>query len=306
MRSVLYRLLFSVALLFLSACSSSVQPHATWPAPGRYAVQWKAYLGAGVGEAVYPQFAFIDVYAQQRPHSVPQIHELVLLTDRGPIRAIPQGPVTPGPAHPNHQLFTLLTQVSGLPAGTYTFHEIQYVDEFKQKRRLAVGVWVIEVLPEAANALHEISHSVGATHFSILETEIQNPLPETITLDGLHFALPGLPVTSTMVLEQAAPDHPHSSPASLSDFQLLPFLTIPGALTLAPGEQARLAFLFGPDAVVQHERFVQLKPLLRYHIAAMPAFYSVAQQVYSRPFTDDTEIISYLHALPTAAYHSLP
>ncbi len=214
--------------------------------------------------------------------------------------------MTLGPEHPTHQLLTLLTQVSGLPAGTYTFHEIQYVDEFRQTQRLAVGTWMIEILPEPANALDEVSHSVGATQFSILETEIQNTLPETITLDDLHFALPGLPVTSTMVLEQGAPDQPNPSPATLSDFQLLPFLTIPGSLTLAPAEHARLAFLFGPDEVVYHEKFVQLKPLLRYRMAATPAFYSVAQQVYSRPFTDDTELISYLRALPTTAYHPLP
>lgn len=123
------RLLYIVIVLFFLTLSNSCSfSNADQPAAGRYAVQWKSYIGALEGETINPSFSFIDLHPQRNTQENPQINQLQLLTNRGDFPA-DVGSITLSEPHANYQLFTISAKVHELPAGLYTFDTIQYVDE---------------------------------------------------------------------------------------------------------------------------------------------------------------------------------
>jgi hypothetical protein len=131
-----------LTLVALSGCSFT---DADETAAGRYAVQWKSYIGALEGDTINPSFSFIDVRPERNSQERPQINQLQLLTSQGAFQADVRS-INPSPRHANYQVFTILADVRDLPAGLYTFNTIQYVDEAQQTRTVSVGEWRIEIL----------------------------------------------------------------------------------------------------------------------------------------------------------------
>lgn len=302
-------------VFMLAACGSKTTLDAGIQ-PGRYAVQWNGYVGAVEGEAIYPQFAFIDYHIRVGKQSKPQFNNLTLLTDRGPIPATVET-VSPSDPALKYQLFTVATRVAELQAGTYRLNELRYADETGQERRVAVGDWIIEIRAESPNDLKELETTVGATSFTILEATMQNMLSTDVVVDGLEFELPNMEVTTTMTSKPAQgllenPASLDSSRRTGKDATKAP--PKPGSsIELEPIDQAILkpnqsqALSFNFHTKNGQQGFVALKPFLRYRISndSSPRHYPLPHQVYARPFSGDQDIINYLRNLPPAAYHPL-
>jgi hypothetical protein len=197
------RFLYIIIVLFIfitfNGCSFA---NSDKSAAGRYAVNWKSYIGALEGETINPSFSFIDVHPQRNKHKEPQINQLQLLTNRGNFPANVRS-VNPSPRHANYQLFSVLVDVNDLPTGLYTFNTIQYVDEAQQIRTVTVGEWTIEIISEKMYSDLEYSEAtIGGTSIGYFDTILTNTQPISLSIEGMHFAILSLPVTTTMTFEE--------------------------------------------------------------------------------------------------------
>ncbi len=266
-------------------------------------MQWTGYYAAMASEPVYVQLAFIDVGATTEA----SFNELTIVGDdlEAPVKidtVTPNSPPVEGEGGPS--LITVLAHAEGLPVGVHHFDRIRYTDEGGQPRELQVGEWEIDVRDgPVSDALVELESSVGATAFGVLEVLFESNNDDTLTITGLdEVRLPGVPVTVSMALSDnhSAPGADPSAPPASSEVRPV------GAVTLGPGDQARIAFTLNPAADTK-PRFAVVRPMLLYmeEGASGSSSIGVSMQVYSAPFMSTAEMTHYLELLPTGASHSL-
>lgn len=302
-----------IALFILATLTGCSFTNTDDLAPGRYAVQWKSYIGAMEGETINPSFSFIDVHPQRNAEEKPQINQLQLLTDRGTFPA-DIGSVNPSSPHVNYQVFTILADVRDLPAGLYTFDTIEYIDEAQQTRTVLVGEWTIEILPEKPSTdLHSVNSTIGGTRLGYLDATLFNTQPISVSIEGIRFALPSLSVTTTMTFEEID-EVPASAPASTVPTPV----NEPGALdlqlripqkpveqvTIDPAQKKKLIFDLHVANQQNPEQFIILQPLLEYRMVgdSQLRHFTMPRQLYSPPF-DEKVLSEYVRQLPATAYH---
>ncbi|HSW41294.1 MAG TPA: hypothetical protein VLM76_02165 [Patescibacteria group bacterium] len=289
--------------LFLAACQGPTQASlAVLPPDGRYAVQWRGYLGVLAGQDAYPQFAFVDVLngGSFKDRGDPVIGHVLLLTDRGDVAAEVLA-ITPRPQLGNFRLFTVQTRVDQVELGRYTWSRIRFVDEEGIGREIAVGRWVMDVRPGAAATWREDAVALGGTNFGLIEVSLQNTSREPYTIRGLHAELPGTTLETQMFA--STPASTEAEPSAPVD----PNLALTDAVEVPPGAVAHLTFVVATGTETNRLAWVEFQPFIRYSAAAGDErLFSISPQLYTAQFANDSDLRQYVLDLPADAATGLP
>jgi hypothetical protein len=299
----MHRLVRLVLLLGLFGCTTNPIPSGSHQQPpaqaigSRYAVQWHGYIGEQVGVVVRPHLAFVDVFDAGAPRADPAFDGVMLIgaaADPVPARVVLVGI---GFQDDTYRAENVDHEVAGLGPGTHRFTAVRYRDEHGAQRQLSIGTYVIEIVQRQADDLSIWQAEVGSSRFESLGVELQNDLGEPVTVSGLQFALPNLPVRTTMrgltmppATESAAPVPAPSADAATS-------------IEFAAGERRMLEFEFsGADP----RTFVVLQPLLRYVRADGSAGLLPLVPHRSAPgFESPSEVEQFLSGVPGGGVHDL-
>ena len=286
-RTAIGFLLLASLLLITSCASQSAPPPAATSAagfaPGRYAVQWHGYIGAVEGEIIYPQFLFIDVF-EESGHTPAQFNQIELVTDLGPLEVLTATISHSEPAA-DHQKTTLLTQLAAPEAGIYTLEAVRYIDQPGQQQQLAVGTWLLEVLPAQTADLVDQRGQTLYSSFELLNTTLVNQTTQPITIEGLHVNLPIAALNTSITTADPRPGAATSAASS-------------SGLVLEPQQTNEYSFSFETAETIYP--FISIKPFVRYHNGSSSALFPLAHHIYSTP---PAAIADTLDTIPAQGYH---
>ena len=299
----MHRLVRLALVAGLVACTANPIPsdsdqRPAAPAIGsRYAVQWHGSIGEQVGTAVRPHLAFVDVFEAGADRGDPVFEDVTLLgnaADPVPARVVLLGT---GFEDDTYRAVNVDIEVAGLQPGTHRFTAVRYRDEHGVHRQLSIGTYVIEIVHRQANDLSMWQAEVGSGRFERLGVELQNDLDEAVSVEGLRFALPDLPVRTTM--------RGTGTPATSASAAPIPAPSADAAtrIELAAGERRAFEFEFsGADP----RSFVVLQPLVRYVRADGSAgLLPLVPHRYAPGFASPSEVEQFLSGVPDDGVHDL-
>lgn len=300
MRPWVVRLVPLVALVGCTASGTPGDPDRQPPSPAvgsRYAVQWHGYIGEQAGAAVRPQLAFVDRYEPGAHRRDPVFHDMALIGDGGVAVPARVALVGVGFEDDTYRAVNVALEVAGLGPGTHRFTAARYRDEDGTQRQLSIGTYVIEIVHPQADDLSIWQAEVGSSRFGRLGVELQNQLAEPVTVEGLHFALPDLPLRTTMRATAGAT--PTASGAPIPG----PSGDAAASVELAAGERRLLEFQFSGASP---RTFVVLQPLVRYVRADGSAgLLPLVPHRYAPGFTSPSEVERFLSGVPQEGVHAL-
>jgi hypothetical protein len=263
----------------------------------RYAVQWHGYIGEQVGTAVRPHLAFVDVFEVGGHRADPVFEEVTLLGDDPdpvPARVVLVGI---GFQDDTYRAVNVDLEVAGLGPGTHRYTAVRYRDEHGAQHQLSIGTYVIEIVHRQADDLSIWQAEVGSSRFERLGVELQNDLEAPVTVEGLHFALPNLPVRTAMRGLTMPPATASAAPVPA------PSADAATSIEFAAGERRMLEFEFsGADP----RTFVLLQPLVRYARADGSAgLLPLVPHRYAPGFESTSEVEQFLSGVPDGGVHDL-
>jgi len=297
-----------VLLIGLGGCSAGAVPsdsgvRSAMPAIGsRYAVQWHGYIGEQVGAPVRPHLAFVDVFDGGARRHDPAFDDVILIGDDGdPVPALVVL-VGTGFEDDAYRAVNVDLEVTGLGPGIHRFTAVRYRDEHGVQRQLSIGTYVIEIVHRQADDLSIWQAEVGSGRFERLGVELQNDLDEPLTVSGLQFALPGLPVRTIMRGTVMPADASAAETASGAPIPALSAAASTG-IEFAPGQRRTLEFEFsGADP----RTFVVLQPLVRYVRADGSAgLLPLVPHRYAPGFASPSEVEQFVSGVPDDGAHDL-
>lgn len=303
-------ILLTALLVMLNGCGINPESYtgnesnktgsATVP-QGRYAMRWKAYIGAYTGEEVVLKLAFVDVIDQPIQVPEPQLSGLTLLTEQGLLQASVDD-VSPIASQPPYYPFIATIRLASLQLGTYSLKNIRYTTQRGSEQELNIGDWKIEILPvQQRDALKEVGFTVGGTRFASMEFSLQNTSDQSIVVEGLQFALPSVPVTTTMRSDGFAQSIGQSPRPNSAGF----FPEVVETVQIEPGATATtIFFTFEPQSISSQYPFIQIQPLLRYRIASNQAvqLHRLPSHTYTLDVADARILSEYLRSLPSISF----
>jgi len=297
-----------VLLIGLGGCSASAVPsdatvRSAMPVIGsRYAVQWHGYIGEQVGMAVRPHLAFVDVFDGGARRHDPAFDDVILIGDDGD--AVPAIVVLVGTGFENdaYRAVNVDLEVTGLDPGTHRFTAMRYRDEHGVRRQLSIGTYIVEIVHRQADDLSIWEAEVGSGRFERLGVVLQNDLDAPLIVEGLRFALPGLPVRTTM---RGTVMPAETAPAGTASGAPIPAPSAAASTSVefAAGERRMLEFEFsGADP----RTFVVLQPLVRYVRADGSAgLLPLVPHRYAPGFASPSEVEQFVSGVPDDGAHHL-
>ena len=292
-----------VALLALFGCTANPTPSDSHQQPpiravgSRYSVQWHGYIGEQVGTAVRPHLAFVDVFDAGGQRADPVFDDVTLLDeDADPVsaRIVLVGI---GFQDETYRAVNVDIEVAGLGPGVHRFTAVHYRDEHGAHHQLSIGTYVIEIVHRQADDLSIWQAEVGSGRFESLGVELQNDLDETVAVQGIRFALPDLPVSTTMRAPAAATPTASGAPVPA------PSGDAATSVELAAGERRMFGFEFsGADP----RTFVVLQPLVRYvRVDGSAGLLPLVPHRYAPGFASQSEVEQFLSGVPDDGVHEL-
>ncbi len=296
-------LVLPLLLLALAACGTSAvtsdratpAANASEAAGVRYAIQWHGYMAQEFGVPVQPHLAFIDVTRGGHRHD-PVFESVVLLGDGDPIPAR-VALIGVGFQDATYRAVNVDLEIEGLAQGRHSFDSVRYRDEHGIQREVSIGRYVIEIVAPQQPDLSIWNAEVGSSRFARLGVELRNDLDGPVTVTGLKFNLPDLPVTTTMAVATNVPSPSGNAPAPAPS-------TVPTTrVDVGVGERFVLEFQFsGADP----STFVMLQPLVQYEREdGSDGLLPLMPHRYTPGFESPEQVEDFVAEIPESGQHEL-